>query len=63
PHDDIQVCLSIEELMSDEDKEVQRDLFLQGFAEVQRKKHNDINSFYQVAGIHGLPEPAYCRHS
>ncbi|CAG8443278.1 6083_t:CDS:2 [Cetraspora pellucida] len=70
--DDPKLRLPIETLMSDLNYKIQRDLFLQGFANVQRIKYNDPKSFYAVAGIHGLPyEPynedgemtgGYCHH-
>ena len=37
----------------------QRDLFLQGFYNVQQRSADDPRSFYAVAGIHGLPFVPY----
>lgn len=51
--------LPIETLMSASEYKKQRDLFLQAFAAVQEKKSDDPKSFFQVAGIHGLPYVPY----
>ncbi|RIA91548.1 hypothetical protein C1645_821961 [Glomus cerebriforme] len=52
--------LPIEILMTDDKLVEQRDLFLLGFAAVQQKDDpNDPTSFYQIAGIHGLPYEPY----
>lgn len=37
----------------------QKDLFIQAYAAVQGKPVDDIKSFYQIAGIHGLPYQSY----
>lgn len=68
--------LPIEVLMNVREYKKQRDLFLQGFANVQRRNFNDVRSYFKVAGIHGLPydsynekdrtpkiQGGYCRHS
>ncbi|RIA78882.1 hypothetical protein C1645_795240, partial [Glomus cerebriforme] len=45
--------------MSRPEYKKQRDLFLQGFAEVQKRDADDPKSFFAVAGIHGLPFAPY----
>ncbi|GBC08793.1 hypothetical protein RclHR1_08390007 [Rhizophagus clarus] len=61
PFDSVETRLPVEALISEEKYKLQRDLFLQGFANVQQKKFDDPGSFYAVAGIHGLPD-GYCQH-
>jgi Common central domain of tyrosinase len=36
-----------------------RDLFLQAFERLMQKDHRDMRSYYQIAGIHGLPYDPY----
>ncbi|GET04932.1 hypothetical protein RCL_jg4868.t1 [Rhizophagus clarus] len=56
PFDSVEMRLSIEELTSKECYKIQRDLFLQDFARVQQNDFlNNHDSFYAVAGIHGIP--------
>lgn len=38
---------------------LQRDLFLQAFAAIEKLPVDDHRSFYQIAGIHGLPYEPY----
>jgi tyrosinase len=45
--------------MTDNKYAEHRDLFLRGFTNVQQKKFSDPTSFYQIAGIHGLPYEPY----
>ncbi|CAG8562008.1 4806_t:CDS:2 [Paraglomus brasilianum] len=59
PFENVESRLPIEALMSEEIYKIQRDLFLQGFAKVQQKKSDKIESFYKVAGIHH----DYCEHN
>ena len=45
--------------MSEKEYEIQKSLFLQGFAEVQKKNIDGYKSFYEVAKIH----EDYCQHN
>ncbi|RIB29670.1 common central domain of tyrosinase-domain-containing protein [Gigaspora rosea] len=59
PFDKVELRLPIEVLMSNPKYKKRRDLFLQGYAEVQSRDATDPTSFYAVAGIHGLPYAPY----
>ncbi|CAH1763830.1 15883_t:CDS:2 [Entrophospora sp. SA101] len=73
--DNVKTRLPIEALMNVCKYKKQRDLFLQAFANIQRRNYNDVRSYFKVAGIHGLPydsynddgvskiQGGYCRHS
>ncbi|CAG8460731.1 6657_t:CDS:2 [Scutellospora calospora] len=41
------------------DDTYQFDLFIQGYRAIQDRSYEDMKSFYQVSGIHGLPYTAY----
>jgi len=42
-----------------DEAQIRRDLFLQGFGTLKHKHLEDPRSFYQIAGIHGLPWEPY----
>ncbi|KAL0941713.1 uncharacterized protein CTRU02_204476 [Colletotrichum truncatum] len=48
----------IEELSPEE-----RDLVVRAFHHIKNLEPEDPNSFFTIAGYHGLPEPIFCRHA
>jgi tyrosinase len=47
------------QILEQDGAQIHRDLFLHGFATLKRKHYEDPRSFYQIAGIHGLPWEPY----
>ncbi|CAG8680324.1 14635_t:CDS:2 [Gigaspora margarita] len=59
PFSEIYPRLDIYDFYGNEKYEPQVDLLIQSYQALYDRPYNDMRSFYQVAGIHGLPYTAY----
>ncbi|CAG8572793.1 11162_t:CDS:2 [Dentiscutata heterogama] len=59
PHEEIYPRLDILDMTSNQSYAPQFDLLIQSFQALQDRPYDDMRSFYQIAGIHGLPFTAY----
>ncbi|KAF0547081.1 Tyrosinase [Gigaspora margarita] len=59
PHEEIYPRLDILDMTSNQTYAPQFDLLIQSFQALQERPYDDMRSFYQIAGIHGLPFTAY----
>ncbi|CAG8469655.1 19070_t:CDS:2, partial [Gigaspora rosea] len=59
PFSDLYPRLDIWDLCDNETYRPQFDLFIQSYQSIYDRPYEDMRSYYQVAGIHGLPYTAY----
>ncbi|CAG8657383.1 2553_t:CDS:2 [Dentiscutata erythropus] len=59
PYEDVYPRLDILDFYNNETYRPQFDLLVQGYQALQDRPYEDMRSYYQVAGIHGLPYTAY----
>src|SRR5438094_206541 len=59
PYQEVYPRLEILEFFGNPTYALQFDLLIQGYQALQERSYEDMRSFYQISGIHGLPYTAY----